>query len=177
MIGFVIGTICLVMLVSTVRRRHAYHAFAHGGWGDPFGTGHGPRGRYPGFPPPWAFGGGVRGMLRGLFHRLETTPGQEKAIVEEANRLRDAVRDGTKELRESRDDVARAIGGDVFDEAALAAAYAKHDAAMARVREAGSAALARLHEVLDAEQRKTLAETVGHGFFARRWGGPYRGGF
>ncbi|MFO0696932.1 MAG: Spy/CpxP family protein refolding chaperone [Polyangiales bacterium] len=176
MIGFVIGTVCLVMLVATVRRRHAYHAFAHAGFGGPCGPGAmGPRPR--GFGGPWAFGGGPRGMLRAVFASLETTPGQEKAIVAEAEKCRDAMREGRKELRESREDIARAVGGDVFDEVALAAAYAKHDAAIGRMREAGTAALAKVHEVLDAEQRKKLAETLGHGYFRRSWGGPYRGGF
>lgn len=177
MIGFVIGTVCLVMLVATVRRRHAYHAFAHAGSGGPCGPGPMGPGAHGGFGPRWAFGGGRHAMLRALFVRLETTPGQEKAIVAEAHTLGDAVREGKKALRESREDVARAVGGDVFDEAALAAAYAKHDAAMTGIREAASAALAKVHEVLDAEQRKRLAEMLGHEHFSRRWGGPYRGGF
>src|SRR5690242_15134806 len=89
MLGFLIGTVCLVALVKVVRHgRCGGWRYAHGcgygggydsgcgGWHDR-GHGHG-HGRWGG---GWSRGGfGPGFMLRGLFARLETTPGQEKVI-------------------------------------------------------------------------------------------------
>jgi len=63
MFGFIVGAACLFGLVRVLR--HARHGhFGH----------HGPFGRFRG-------GFGPRMMLRGLFERLDTTPGQEKVIA------------------------------------------------------------------------------------------------
>lgn len=68
MFGFIIGTVCLIALVKVLRRGRGWygHRWGYGPHGG--GYGHGYMG-----------GGGARWFLRGLFHRLETTPGSHQA--------------------------------------------------------------------------------------------------
>ena len=70
------------------------------------------------------------------------------------------------------------LRGDVLDEGALAGASARLDAAGQTLRDAMTAALARVHEALEPDQRRRLAELVDDGpaFFDRFGGGPYRRG-
>ena len=77
MIGFIFGTICLVLLINSMRWRYA----GHGPWGygfHRFGHSHG---------PPWR-GRFRHGFARHLMARLDTTPGQEKAIRQALETLR-----------------------------------------------------------------------------------------
>jgi uncharacterized membrane protein len=101
--------------------------------------------------------------LYGLFHRLDTSPGQEKAIRAAVEELRDSVSAFAPELRASRTEVANALRGDVFDAGALEGALDGH---MAEARSLGSAvttALAKIHEALDPDQRRRLARLVESG--------------
>jgi hypothetical protein len=114
--------------------------------------------------------------LRALFARLDTTPGQEREIraaIEEFQTAAWAAKDGVKE---ARNDVGRAIGGESFDDSAIAEASARFDTTALHVREALTAALKRVHAVLDDKQRQRLAELLTKERpFGPPWGGPYRG--
>lgn len=165
MFGFVIGTVCLIALLKVVRRGH--------GWGQGWGAcGAGYGGSHPG-----GRGFGRRWMLRGLFERLETTPGQERVIVQAIERLaqnRSVVRD---ELKQTRADVARAVEMGMVDDATMEETFARHDRLQAQLRVAAVDALKTATEALDERQRKILASLLsrGGGFFghgAGRAGGP-----
>src|SRR4051812_8146061 len=95
MFGFIVGTVSLIALVKVLRggRRWGYG----GGYGG--GGGGGPR----------------RWMLRRLFQRLDTTPGQEKVISEAFDELQEKVRAVREEFRRSRGTFAKATRGEAFD--------------------------------------------------------------
>jgi Spy/CpxP family protein refolding chaperone len=178
-------------VVAVVRRFVFRRRFARfGGFGPPwamaacgpgFGHGPGPWGGEAG--PPWrrhGFGGSGPGgsfWLRGLFSRLDTTPGQEREIrsaIEEFQATASGLKSG---LRGSRDDIARAVGGEVFDDAALGEAGARADVTAGQLKDAFASALRRVHAVLDPKQRERLAELLAKGPFGGRrggWGSPYR---
>jgi Spy/CpxP family protein refolding chaperone len=195
MLGFLIGTACLIGLFKVLRAgRGCGPAFAYGGHGHDHGFGAGacggggcgPRGdRWRGH---WGGAGSRRGggfgrarLLRGLFERLGTTPGQEKVIVQALDELRDVAKRQREELEKARADVAAALRAETFDESAAARASVGLEEATRSVKEATLAALRKTHEALTDEQRKALADIVERGprGFAgpwRGWGGPYRGG-
>jgi hypothetical protein len=176
MLGFLIGAACLFGLVKVLRGGHRWHGYGgFGGFGGPHACG----GGYGGFR------GGRRWFLRALFERLETTPGQEKVILQEIDQLRENKRAVHAELEQIRRAVARAVRSEMFDQAALDEAYGRQDALLAKLRAQFSVALSRVHEALDDRQRKQIADWLeGGGFFGEgpRWGGhgpwgggPYRG--
>ncbi|HVH46626.1 MAG TPA: periplasmic heavy metal sensor [Labilithrix sp.] len=148
----------------------------HGGGcrGEAGEDGHGHRGwgRWGGF----GRGPGRSFWLRGLFARLDTTPGQEREIRAAIEEFQTAARGAKDGLKDARADLARAIGSETFDEVAVAEASARVDGATSHVKDALTAALKRAHGVLDAHQRQRLAEllTNGPGFGRRGWGSPYR---
>ncbi|MBK6921376.1 MAG: periplasmic heavy metal sensor [Deltaproteobacteria bacterium] len=163
MFGFLVGAACVAGLFRVMRRRrgdygwhgcgdhrhHSHHGHHSGGWD-------GGRG-------PWGRGGDDGGSrtpwwLRGLFSRLDTTPGQEKVIREVMNELRDEGRDLRGEFRKARGDLAGALRSEGVDETALGEAFARHDDALLRMRKGVVGALAKLHEALDERQRRVLAD-------------------
>jgi Spy/CpxP family protein refolding chaperone len=178
MIGFLIGTACLIGLVKVLRhgRRwgggcHGGHAFGGGSCGGGRGWGGGGR-----------FGGGPfsrRGAARFLFEILDTTPGQEKVILTAMDGVRTAGEGAREELRSARREAAQAMRGDVLDDSALRAASAKLGVAGEALRESMTHALAQIHEVLEPDQRRRLAELItdGPAFFERFSHGPYRRGW
>jgi hypothetical protein len=115
------------------------------------------------------FDGPRRWFLRGLFERLETTPGQEKAILVALDRVRDERRQVFDEVRQSRAAVARVIEGGLVDDAALEETFARHDRVLARARVSVVEALKTVTEALDERQRKELASLIEGrgGFFGR----------
>lgn len=155
MLGFLIGTACLVGLIRTVRGgRCGYGGYRRYGWG------------------------GRRAALRFLFERLDTSPGQEKVIMAALEELWSNKREIREEIEQSRQDIARAMQSPVFDASALEEAFARHDRVQARLRESVKHALSTVHEALDDNQRKIAAELIEHGFgrgFARGGCGRWRG--
>lgn len=117
-------------------------------------------------------------MLRGLFERLQTTPGQEKVIRDAFASLREAGRAHWQTLRESREEIGRAFGAESFDETALGGTFAKHDEAVLAMRKAVADALLKVHAALEPNQRTILAEFLSRGRpgFRPAWGpgAPYR---
>ncbi len=116
-------------------------------------------------------------MLRPLFERLATTPGQERVMVEAALGLQGRGRDIKEALRATGGDTARAFEGASFDEAAMGEAFARQDAALESFQKAWIDALMKVHEALDEGQRRELARLMARGvdFFSRFGRGPYRG--
>jgi LTXXQ motif family protein len=176
MLGFIVGAVCAVAIGRMVRRRLWQARFGYGA----YGYGCGPTGQGGGgpFAGRGAFGRGGRGgpgarwAMRSLFERLETTPGQERVIAaafEELRENRASVRD---ELRQTRSDLAQAIGGGLIEDATLEEAYARQDRLLARMRVGFNEALKKVVEVLDESQRKELASWIERGFFRRGWSGP-----
>lgn len=182
MLGFLLGTACLVGLIKVVRgRHHGGGCHHHGDWSDPdggrhgFRRGHGHRG--------WRGGAGRRFFLRHLFERLDTTPGQEKVILEVFDELREKARTARTEGREVRAEVARAMRSESFDEVAVGGATARIEALVDSARGAGIDAFAKIHGVLEPDQRARLADLIESGP-GRAFGGgrgfgwsdhPYRG--
>jgi len=184
MIGFIIGTVCLIGLVKVLRGgrrfggppwarfgggcgrggwgRHGHDGYGREGWGDREGYGGG------------GWGPGV--FLRGLFERLDTTPGQEKVIREALDELRASGSKLKDEVRSSRSDVARAVKSPSFDETVMGELFARHDDAIEGMRKSVVGAIGKVHAVLDDRQRERLAEMIESGPFSRgrgrgRWGG------
>jgi hypothetical protein len=177
MFGFVIGTVCLIALLKVVRRSHGWGGGRWGGCGG-YGYSGGPRfGGGPGFGGPGIGGPGIgrRWMLRWLFERLETTPGQERVVVQAIERLtqnRTVIRE---ELKQTRADIARAVETGMVDDATMEETFARHDRLQAQLRVVAVDALKTVTEALDERQRKILASLLTRGGFFHRgadWGGP-----
>ena len=177
MIGFIIGTLCLIGLFKVLRGGRGFGSCGPG-WSR---WGHGGRGR-----GRWGGGwrdddgwGGPSVLLRGLYERLDASPGQEKVIREAAEELRESAHKLKGELGGSRADVAEALRSPSFDETRIGEVFARHDAAIETMRKAAVGAAAKVHAVLDDRQRERLADLVQHGPWARGRdergrGGPYR---
>jgi Heavy-metal resistance len=160
--------------VKVIRHGRGWHGYRRG-WGG--GYGYGPR-----------------AGLRFLFERLDTSPGQEKVILGVVEDVWRTKREVGEEFVKSRGDVARAMRGERFDEAALDEAFARQDALLAKMRATMKAALTTVHEALDERQRKVAGDMLegqifafgrGHGRCGHRHhgfdhgdgptaGGPYR---
>jgi Spy/CpxP family protein refolding chaperone len=109
--------------------------------------------------------------MRWLFERLETTPGQERAIVEAVARARQEQATLREELRLTRADLARVVEGGLVDEAVLEETFARHDRLLARLRVAWVEMLKTVCETLDPRQRKEVASMLTRrGFFGGPWG-------
>jgi hypothetical protein len=155
MLGAIIGTVCVIGLVKVARR-----AFGHrrGYWGMRSYGGCG--------GSPWSGGGGFGGprrefgMMRWLFERLETTPGQERAIMEAFARLRKDQGTLRQELAATREDLARTLEGGLIDDAALEETFARHDRLLAALRVSFVEMMKTVGETLDAKQRTILADLL-----------------
>ena len=172
MIGFLIGTVCLVGLFMVLRRGRRFGCGS--GWG---GWGRHRRGRWGGHGHESWQGGW---FLRGLFEELDASPAQEKVIRDAADELRDNARKLRDEVRGSRGDVAQAVRSTSFDETRIGEVFARHDAAIEAMRKAAVGAVAKVHAVLDDRQRERLADLIQSGPFGRgrdrdrARGGAYR---
>jgi Spy/CpxP family protein refolding chaperone len=162
MFGLIIGTLCLVALIGTVRRaRYGYFAYGHHGYGRGFGYGHGLRGHCG----PWQMQRSrTRWPLRWIFERLDTTPGQEKAIAKSLEELRDNVREGRTEIVQARKEVAEALGGDVLDQDVMKGALDRVEGLLQKTRAELTQTLVEVHTALDGSQRKELAELIAGGW-------------
>lgn len=136
MFGFIVGAACLFGLVKVVRG---------GGWGH--------RGRH-----------GFRGhLLRRLFERLDTSPGQEKVILGAVEKIEGVVHGLRDEADHTRTEVARALRGEVLDRDALELVFVRHEEQLKKLREAVTEGLRSVHEALGPEQRRELSELISHG--------------
>jgi Spy/CpxP family protein refolding chaperone len=97
--------------------------------------------------------------------RLDTTPGQEKAIVAALDELRDSRKSVREELRQTREDLGRVVQGGLVDDSSLEETFARHDRLLARLRVAFVEAVKKITEVLDERQRKQVADLLEGGAF------------
>jgi len=169
MLGFIFGTVCLIGLLKVLRRGRGWHGYGHHACGPGYSgtSGYGPGG-----------GGPRRWMLRALFERLETTPGQEKAIMAALDELRENRKVVRDEMQQTRGDLGRTVASGLVDDGALEETFARHDRLLAQLRVSFVEALKKVTEALDERQRKQVADLLEGGFSGWRGGfrGPYRGG-
>jgi len=148
-----IGVLGFAAMGRARRHCHGHHGY---GWHGPYGDGDdGLRGRHG--------GGRRRLMLRALFHRLDATPAQERAIIAEIEKAQDRVTAAGTGVHEARGDLAAALRGAVLDDAALGAVLGRTDTTVSEARAALIDALRGVHAVLDDRQRGELADLVEHG--------------
>lgn len=165
MFGFIIGLASLFGLVYVLRGGHRGH----------FGGGCGHRSHHHHRRGGWRKGGRWRGRwLRGLFERLDTTPGQEKVIREAIGDVMDEAKSARRAFPDVRSNLGAAFASASLDEAAVENAMAPADEGLARLRVAMSEALRRIHEALDDEQRQRLARWLSRGDHGPLPFGPYR---
>ena len=151
MFGFFVGTLGALGLFALLRGRR----WRGGGWGRR-------RGRW---------------FLRRVFEELDTTPSQENVIRDEFDRLKRRSSDFRDEMKASRDDVARALRGDDFDETIFGDVFTRHDDRLREIRLDVVGAVARIHDALDERQRTQLAGFLEGDCWrprSRRRHGPYR---
>jgi hypothetical protein len=141
MFGFVIGTICLVLLIGALRRRHGY-----GGWHSGHRRGFGPR-----------------AFLWRLLRRIDATPAQEKVFRDEVASVLDTAHALRGDLRASGHELALALREENLDRQKLEAVYRKQDQLLSALRQRLSESLGRVHSTLDARQRAELADLLERG--------------
>ncbi len=189
MLGFLIGTACLIGLIKTLRHGGCgYRAYNRcGAWGPGYGGcgfhgygdfgGPGPwgrrgpwgqRGPWGGFAPfagrgHHGYGGPF--FLRAILERLEVRPEQEKVIHEAMDELRETARKHRDEIKKSRADIAKAMRSSSFDEVLLGELFSRHDTAIEALRKAFVGAMARVHDTLDERQRAQVADLIESGPF------------
>ena len=128
---------------------HGHDHHGGGGWG---------RGRWGGGDDgPRGFGRGL--FLRGLFERLQTTPGQEKVIQSAVEQVQRTMREARGEWKDTSD-LSSLFRGETFDRTAAEGVSGKADASFAKVRVATLEAMAQIHEALDERQRALVAEFI-----------------
>lgn len=164
MFGFLIGFLCLALLIAVLRggrrgcgghhRGRGWHGGHHGGG--------------------WRHRGGPTRFLGFVFDRLETTPGQEKEIRAAVEELFDKARDLRREGDASRNDIAKLLRTENLDETVLGELFARHDERLREMQKAFADALGKVHQTLDPEQRARLASFL-ESERGRDFGGPYRG--
>ncbi len=139
MFGFFIGTISLIGLMKMWRRGGRY-------------GGRGFRG-----------GGARRWLMRQLFERLDTSPGQEKVVsgvVDDVQRKAYAARES---FFGARAEVAKAMRSDTFDSASLNEVYEKQQAKLDELKKTVREGLQSIHEVMTPNQRAGLADLIEFG--------------
>jgi hypothetical protein len=111
----------------------------------------------PGFAP------GRRWPFRALFARLDTSPSQERVLVEEAAALREELGALRADWQAVREELASLLDAPTLDVARVEAVLSARDARLAALRRRAADALARFHGVLDDAQRRALAAVVKEG--------------
>jgi len=132
MFGFIFGTLCLIGLVRiATRRRYGRYGYGHYGYGHFHGGGPcGGSGRFGGFGP--------RAALNSVLARLDTAPGQEKVITQAVADFVENARQSGRDVRDTRRTIADVLRSEHVDEARLHEVFARHDAALDRVRHAAN---------------------------------------
>ncbi len=184
MLGFIIGTVCLIGLIKTLRWTYGRGRFGgchggsgygggfggggYGGWGGGgFGPGHHGFGGHD-HHQGWGWGGGSRWsgpgfFLRMISERVDATPAQEKVIAAAIDEVREAGRKAREEVRGARSDLAKAMRSPAFDEVLFGEMFAKQDTALDAARKSVMGALGKVHDVLDEKQRERLADLIDRG--------------
>lgn len=130
MLGIVAGVVGVVVLARVVRRARWRRHGMHGGW--------------------------TRGARR-LFRHLGTTPGQEKVILAEVEKVKEAGRAMRDEMRRARADAAGFLRQEELAGLPWDDVMGRHERAAGAMREAVKDAFTAIHAALDGEQREKLA--------------------
>jgi hypothetical protein len=169
-LGLLFGFIGLVLLFKIARghRRHAHDAYGGYSGGHCGGRGrwdHRHHERGDGREQREERGGGFgkRFVLRSLFERLDTTPGQEKVIARAFDEIKEALSSARGDWNASKVRMADALRGTEFDHEAVGDAWAKHDTAFEAMRLKIATSMQEVHEALDDKQRKILADLIERG--------------
>lgn len=155
MFGFLMGTICLILLVKVIfggrrRRQHGYNRKC-GKHSDGESFKRGRRGRR-----------GFVGAIREVFKRKLDLDEDQADIVDHAFRdLKEAGVELKEVIKDSREDIVGAFNKDNVDDAALAAVFARHDDQLKTARKNIVSALKQVHAVLDPDQREAAADWLG----------------
>lgn len=167
MLGFIIGTACLIALIMVLRSEHRRRGGK--GWGCGSGWHHGWHGRCSAGSEGW----GRYAFLRSVLTKLETTPGQEKVIRAAVDEFLAAAKTTKDEMWQTKDQLASIFRSESFDETLVSGLITSHDEAIERVRTAAIDAVAKTYEALDERQRELVAKWL-ESKRGGPWGGPYR---
>jgi hypothetical protein len=140
MFGFFAGALGAYAVYRLVQHRR------YGGW---HRGGYGGRGGF-----------GSSFFVRRLSERLDATPGQEKVIQEVLESLQQQREAFRGEWDKTRAAASKAVGGEAFDPSALREAWVRHDAALGELRVRIVDGLSKVHEALEPQQRRILAELI-----------------
>lgn len=170
--GFVLGAVVAAAVTYAVVKRRHYRRFRHyGGFHYPSFGSHEAHDGYE--RPSFTRAHRRRGRtLFGLFRRLDVSPGQEKALSEMVERIRERLDDALPELRDARKQVAAALDAEVLDQPALDAAFARSGELAEKLSRELRDAIASAHGLLDPEQRRILAAWLAEGWFGSRFRRP-----
>jgi len=169
--GLFIGILCLFGLFAMFRaamwrRHHGYYAWAGPGCGGYGYRGDGRRGwggRGRRGPASMGSDGFARAAGEVFKRRLRIDDEQDDIVDHALIDLRKAVKELVDEVKDTRAGIADAFRGETVDEAALAAAFARHDDALSRARREVVSSLKQVHAVLDPEQRTQAADLIASG--------------
>jgi Spy/CpxP family protein refolding chaperone len=165
MFGFLFGFACLIGLIVVLRNDpHLNRRGWGGGWHS---------GRHGHWHGGWHKGIGQNPFIRNLFMKLDTTPGQEKAIRQALDGFFNTMKTSKQSLMSSRNDLAAVFRSESFDETSLGAVIARHDEVVEGVRTSAVDTLADIYQALDQQQREEVAKWLESGSPMPQ-GGPYR---
>jgi hypothetical protein len=105
-------------------------------------------------------GEAIRRFLQALRAGLHASPAQEGVFEDALLRLRDATESLRRGADHAQHDLARALRGGAFDDAAFEDASRRIDDELRHLRAEVRAALIDVHEVLDDRQRAALADLL-----------------
>lgn len=156
MFGFLVGTICLIALIAVLHSEHRRRGVRHfRDWHNRFG------------------GIGRNPFLRQMFRKLDTTPGQEKAIRASLDSFFATVGEAKQSMWNTRGQLANVFRSESFDETAVGVVIEQHDENVDKVRTAAVDTLADIYRTLDPQQRERVAQWLDNSPKAPP-AGPYR---
>jgi uncharacterized membrane protein len=101
-----------------------------------------------------------------VLERLDTRPGQEKAIMAAVDELVGTAKEARSKLQAARTEIGAALREEHFDAQRVDGVFERHSGDLAALKTAVTTALGKVHETLDHQQRQRLARLVetGSGF-------------
>ena len=106
-------------------------------------------------------------MMYRVLDRLDTSPGQDKAILGAIDDLRDSAVSARRDLPDLKKQVAEALRAETFDEHAFQAIFDEPLGRLNKLRDELTRTAATIHETLTPKQRDRLYDLVQS---STRWG-------